>query len=31
MRGSYQMQADDGTSFDAPIPEFTLSMPRVLH
>ena len=31
MRGSYQMQAEDGTSFDAPIPEFTLSMPRVLH
>ena len=31
MRGSYQMVADDGTHFDAPIPEFTLSMPRVLH
>jgi ApaG protein len=31
MRGSYQMVADDGTQFDAPIPEFTLSMPRVLH
>lgn len=31
MHGSYQMQAEDGTSFDAPIPEFTLSMPRVLH
>ena len=31
MRGSYQMLADDGTQFDAPIPEFTLSMPRVLH
>ena len=31
MRGSYQMQADDGTQFDAVIPEFTLSMPRVLH
>ena len=31
MRGSYQMVAEDGTRFDAPIPEFTLSMPRVLH
>jgi ApaG protein len=31
MRGSYQMVAEDGVSFDAPIPEFTLSMPRVLH
>ena len=31
MRGSYQMVAEDGTHFDAPIPEFTLSMPRVLH
>jgi len=31
MRGSYQMLAEDGTSFDAPIPEFTLSVPRVLH
>lgn len=31
MRGSYQMLAEDGTKFDAPIPEFTLSMPRVLH
>lgn len=31
MRGSYQMVAEDGTKFDAPIPEFTLSMPRVLH
>lgn len=31
MRGNYQMVADDGTKFDAPIPEFTLSMPRVLH
>jgi len=31
MRGSYQMVADDGTRFDAPIPEFTLSVPRVLH
>ncbi len=31
MRGSYQMIAEDGTAFDAPIPEFMLSMPRVLH
>lgn len=31
MRGSYQMIAEDGRQFDAPIPEFTLSMPRVLH
>ena len=31
MRGSYQMLAQDGTRFEAPIPEFTLSVPRVLH
>jgi len=31
MRGSYQMVAEDGTQFEAPIPEFTLSVPRVLH
>ncbi|HUY04785.1 MAG TPA: Co2+/Mg2+ efflux protein ApaG [Rhodocyclaceae bacterium] len=31
MSGSYQMVADDGFSFDAPIAEFVLSMPRVLH
>jgi ApaG protein len=31
MRGSYHMVADDGTEFDAPIPEFMLSVPRVLH
>ena len=31
MSGSYQMVAEDGVSFDAPIPEFTLSIPRVLH
>ena len=31
MRGSYQMVADDGTRFEAAIPEFTLSVPRVLH
>ena len=31
MRGSYQMVAEDGTQFDAAIPEFTLSVPRILH
>ena len=31
MRGTYQMVADDGTRFEAEIPEFTLSVPRVLH
>jgi ApaG protein len=31
MRGTYRMSAEDGTEFDAPIPEFMLSMPRVLH
>ncbi len=31
MRGTYQMVAEDGTKFDAEIPEFTLSMPRTLH
>jgi len=31
MRGSYDMLADDGTRFDAPIPQFTLSIPRTLH
>ncbi len=31
MRGSYQMVAEDGTHFEAEIPEFTLAMPRVLH
>lgn len=31
MRGSYQMVAEDGTHFEAPIAEFTLAMPRVLH
>jgi ApaG protein len=31
MKGSYQMVAEDGTQFDAPITEFTLSMPRTLH
>ena len=31
MKGSYQLLAADGTRFEAPIPEFTLSVPRVLH
>lgn len=31
MRGSYQMVAEDGSRFDAEIPEFTLLVPRVLH
>ena len=31
MRGSYQMLADDGTRFDAPIDAFTLAVPRTLH
>jgi ApaG protein len=31
MRGTYQMVAEDGHKFDAAIPEFTLSVPRVLH
>ena len=31
MRGSYQMQAVDGTQFDVEIPQFVLSVPRVLH
>lgn len=31
MRGAYQMVAEDGNKFDAEIPAFTLTMPRVLH
>ena len=31
MQGSYQMVADDGPRFDAPIAAFTLSVPRILH
>ena len=31
MQGSYDMLADDGTRFDAPIAPFTLSIPRTLH
>ncbi len=31
MEGSYNMLGDDGAHFDAPIPPFTLSIPRTLH
>lgn len=31
MRGTYQMVAEDGKQFEAKIPGFTLSMPRILH
>ncbi|MCX7627418.1 MAG: Co2+/Mg2+ efflux protein ApaG [Methylophilaceae bacterium] len=31
MQGSYQMVAEDGTSFETPIPPFTLTIPRILH
>ncbi len=31
MRGSYQMRGDDGEDFEVEIPEFVLSVPRVLH
>jgi ApaG protein len=31
MRGSYQCKADDGTTFEVPVPEFLLSVPRTLH
>src|SRR5438477_8434512 len=31
MRGTYQMVAEDGQHFDASIPLFTLSVPRILH
>jgi ApaG protein len=31
MRGTYQMVAEDGHTFEADIPVFTLSVPRVLH
>ena len=31
MQGSYRMEAENGTSFDAPIPAFTLAVPGVLH
>ncbi len=31
MHGSYFFVAEDGTRFEAPVQEFTLSMPRTLH
>ena len=31
MSGSYQMVSEDGTKFEANIPQFVLSVPRVLH
>ena len=31
MHGSYQVTAEDGTQFEAPIAPFILSVPRVLH
>ena len=31
MHGTYQMIAEDGQQFEAPIPSFTLSVPRILH
>ncbi len=31
MKGTYQMVAEDGTHFDAEIPEFVLASPRTLH
>ena len=31
MSGSYRMVAEDGAEFDAAIPQFVLSVPRVLH
>ncbi len=31
MKGEYEFERDDGSRFEAPIDEFMLSMPRVLH
>lgn len=31
MKGTYQMVAEDGTHFEAEIPEFVLASPRALH
>jgi ApaG protein len=31
MQGSYQMMADNGLKFDAPIAPFRLAIPGVLH
>ncbi|MFZ8984324.1 MAG: Co2+/Mg2+ efflux protein ApaG [Steroidobacteraceae bacterium] len=31
MQGAYEMLADDGIAFDAPIPAFTLAIPGTIH
>lgn len=31
MKGEYEFERDDGSRFEAPIDEFILSVPRVLH
>ncbi len=31
MHGTYEMRAEDGHTFEATIPSFTLSVPRTLH
>jgi ApaG protein len=31
MEGAYTMRLDDGTTFEAPIPQFVLCIPRMLH
>jgi ApaG protein len=31
MQGQYTMRSDEGDNFNAPIPQFTLSIPRTLH
>lgn len=31
MEGHYQMLADDGVQFEAPIPRFSLTNPQILH
>lgn len=31
MHGTYQMVGEDGRTFEVPIPQFTLTVPRVLH
>jgi ApaG protein len=31
MEGAYTMRHDDGTLFEAPIPQFVLCIPRMLH
>ncbi|MCE1181118.1 MAG: Co2+/Mg2+ efflux protein ApaG [Rhodocyclales bacterium] len=31
MKGTYQMVGEDGSRFEAEIPEFVLAIPRVLH